>query len=243
MDELPTSPNAGVHLVVLIHGLYGSPANLAVVNEEVHRAASTSSISQAEQAGPSSPYDGGYAESETEVDQLLSEPGPLDSSSLVPGPEVVTLLVNSFTGSHTWDGIDINAHRARRELLTKIDELESQGSRVEGISIMAYSLGGLVGRYLVGLLESTGFWDTYTPICFSTAATPHLGVLKYKTRVNAVVHTIGKRLFSRSGQQLYNLDKYDGTRSLLEVMAAPGTSSSCLGIKLTFEQVGCLCVG
>ncbi|RZA16200.1 MAG: hypothetical protein EOP10_25030, partial [Proteobacteria bacterium] len=33
----------GVHLIVLIHGLYGNPDNLAVVKEELERAASGSS--------------------------------------------------------------------------------------------------------------------------------------------------------------------------------------------------------
>jgi hypothetical protein len=83
----------------------------------------------------------------------------------------------------------------------------------------------VVGRYLAGLLSArTGFFDKIRPVSFSTAATPHLGVLKYGSTLNTVVHTVGRRLFSRSGQQLYCLDKDEawGGRALLQVMADPG---------------------
>jgi hypothetical protein len=84
----------------------------------------------------------------------------------------------------------------------------------------------VVARYLVGLLHarSPSFFDHHKPSSFSTAATPHLGVLKYQTTSNTLIHTIGRRLFSRSGQQLYCLDKDWEGRCLLEVLADPGTS-------------------
>ena len=66
-----------VHLVILIHGLYGSPSNLKVVAEELAKAAE--------------------AKEEGEY-------------------EVVVHLTKSFSGSHTWDGVDVNAHRAADEV-------------------------------------------------------------------------------------------------------------------------------
>lgn len=93
-----------VHLVVLIHGLYGSPANLAVIEEEVVRAGQT-------QSG-------------------------------VNPPEVLIHICKSFTGSHTWDGIDVNAWRASKEVDEVIEKVEESGKRVEHFSVIGYSLGG-----------------------------------------------------------------------------------------------------
>ncbi|EEB87657.1 hypothetical protein MPER_14929, partial [Moniliophthora perniciosa FA553] len=36
-------------------------------------------------------------------------------------------------------------------------------------------LGGLVSRYVVGILYQKGFFKTVTPVNFNTIATPHLG--------------------------------------------------------------------
>lgn len=63
-----------VHLILLIHGLYGTPANLSVVRAELEHAAQESEL------------------------------------------PVVIHITTSFTGSHTWDGIDVNAHRAAQEV-------------------------------------------------------------------------------------------------------------------------------
>jgi len=48
--------------------------------------------------------------------------------------------------------------------------------------------------------------------------------VKYGSTLNTLVHTVGRRLFSRSGQQLYCLDRDWDERAILEVLADPGTS-------------------
>jgi hypothetical protein len=108
-----------VHLILLIHGLYGSPANLAVIKEEVIRAARSGSRST--NSGPSGDDEDGH--------------GPDQS-------DVVVLVATSFKGSHTWDGIDVNAHRASIEIDQEIERLRAQGRCVDRLSIMGYSLGG-----------------------------------------------------------------------------------------------------
>lgn len=92
-----------VHLIVLIHGLYGNPGNLAVVKEELERAAAsaTSAIGDS--------VEDGQDEDEVETQLLL----PSSRSGSVPAR---ILVLKSFQGSHTWDGIDVNAHRAAREV-------------------------------------------------------------------------------------------------------------------------------
>lgn len=50
----------------------------------------------------------------------------------------------------------------------------------------------------------------------------HIGTVRYGSRINSIVNTIGKRLFSRSGQQLFRLDRDVNGRSLLSILADPG---------------------
>ncbi|WWC87476.1 uncharacterized protein L201_002365 [Kwoniella dendrophila CBS 6074] len=189
-----------VHLIILTHGLYGSALNLAAVKEEL--------ISVSSSNTPSSPSS--IASSSSSSRQRL---------------ETVVFLPEGISGARTWDGIDVCAHRIATEIDREIERLEDDGKDVVGFSVMGYSLGGLFSRYLIGILHSRqpSFFSRHKPISFSTAATPHLGVLKYGTLTNTVVHTVGRQLFSRSGRQLYCLDKEPewGGRGLLEVMADP----------------------
>nr|XP_019012466.1 uncharacterized protein I206_03314 [Kwoniella pini CBS 10737]OCF51247.1 hypothetical protein I206_03314 [Kwoniella pini CBS 10737] len=186
-----------VHLIVLTHGLYGSSINLAAVKEELIN---------------------------------LSSPLPLPSSpstsrSAGPALETVVYLPTGIKGPKTWDGIDVCAHRIVEEIDREIERLEDDGKDVVGFSVMGYSLGGLISRYIIGILHARqpSFFSRHKPISFSTAATPHLGVLKYGTLTNTVVHTVGRQLFSRTGRQIYCLDKEPewGGRGLLEMMADP----------------------
>ena len=125
----------GVHLIVLIHGLYGNPDNLAVVKDELERASSHGTSS-------------GYRDrEEDEVEDLLDPSSSASSSSSSSstrsrrnkrkdGLETKILVCKSFTGSHTWDGIDVNAHKAANEIDATIKELEGEGKAVEVFSIV-----------------------------------------------------------------------------------------------------------
>lgn len=130
-----SSATTQVHLIVLIHGLYGNPTNLGVVKEELERASRL-----AQEYGSDGPDKKGKgkarvrapARADTDIDndgeededqveaQLLPPPSPLGgSTSWHRGGRVMrtrVLVLKSFQGSRTWDGIDINAHRAAREV-------------------------------------------------------------------------------------------------------------------------------
>nr|XP_018264423.1 uncharacterized protein I303_02589 [Kwoniella dejecticola CBS 10117]OBR86581.1 hypothetical protein I303_02589 [Kwoniella dejecticola CBS 10117] len=160
-------------------------------------------------------------------EELINLSSPLPSSPSSSGPksrplETVVYLPTGIKGPRTWDGIDIDK---------EIERLEDDGKDVVGFSVMGYSLGGLISRYMIGILHSRqpSFFSRHKPISFSTAATPHLGVLKYGTLTNTVVHTVGRQLFSRTGRQIYSLDKEPqwGGRVLLELMADPGEYIVC----------------
>jgi hypothetical protein len=118
----------GVHLIVLIHGLYGNPDNLKVVKEELERASGH---------GRSSDVSKYQEREEDEVEDLLDSSSLASSSSTRSRRsrlEVKILVCKSFTGSHTWDGIDVNAHKAAGEIDEVIKQLEGEGKAVEVFS-------------------------------------------------------------------------------------------------------------
>ncbi|ADV24636.1 lipid particle protein [Cryptococcus gattii E566] len=175
-----------VHVVLLIHGLWGSPAHLRVAKEELEAA-----------------WGAGAGE----------------------GEELVVMVAGGMTSQLTYDGIDVCASRVAWELDEKVRELEAHGKHVARFSLTGYSLGGLVARYLVGLLHSRSpsFFHRHKPIAFSTIASPHYGIPRYNTLLSTVLCWLGARVMSRSGEQLYVVDKYsdDDPRPLLEIMADP----------------------
>lgn len=103
--------------------------------------------------------------------------------------------------------------------------MEDDVKKVTRFSVTGYSLGGLVARYLLGVLHQRKFFDTVEPVNFTTVATPHIGIVQYPNWRSRTFAFLGPRLLSRTGEQFYAVDKWSATgRSLLEVMADPGTS-------------------
>ena len=85
-----------------------------------------------------------------------------------------------------------------------------------------YLLGGLIARYVVGLMYSRGLFEQYTPTNFTTFATPHLGLRHVnKTFLGQLGDLLGPKLLSASGRQMYLADS--SHRPLLLRMAEKGT--------------------
>lgn len=166
--------------------------------------------------------------------------GALTSQRLWGNPNHLSYLASSLRDKHseeklhilvsktnsntfTYDGIDLGAERVTQEIETYIQGLEKNGSEIKKLSIVGYSLGGLVARYTIGLLYSKGWFDRIKPVNFTTFATPHLGV---KTPLLGVQHTVfnflGSRTLSTSGRQLFTIDTFrDTNRPILSVLADP----------------------
>ena len=105
----------------------------------------------------------------------------------------------------------------------RIRTIEKSGRQVTRFSITGYSLGGLVARYIVGILHHRGFFDTVAPVNFTTIATPHLGLLKYPTWISKVTNRLGPQFLGRTGLQFYAKDSYADTgKPLVEIMADKG---------------------
>ncbi len=131
------------------------------------------------------------------------------------------LVATSNTGSFTYDGIELGGERVAQEIEDTLEKLARSGQEIKKLSIVGYSLGGLIARYAIGLLNSKDWFDTVEPVNFATFATPHLGV---RTPLlgfhNHLWNVLGARTLSVSGRQLFTIDSFRDTgRPLLSVLA------------------------
>ncbi|KAL8790049.1 MAG: hypothetical protein Q9195_006551 [Heterodermia aff. obscurata] len=142
-----------------------------------------------------------------------------------PDDQLHVLIAKSNSGNFTYDGIETGAERVTHEIEESIADLERDGSKIKKISMLGYSLGGLVARYSIGLLHSNGWLDRLEPINFTTFASPHLGVrtpiLGYQSHL---WNSFGSHTLSMSGKQLFGDDTFRDTgRPILCVLADPSS--------------------
>ncbi|KAF1849410.1 lipase/serine esteras-like protein [Cucurbitaria berberidis CBS 394.84] len=140
-----------------------------------------------------------------------------------PEDKVHILVAKRNAGSFTYDGIDTGGERVADEVEQKLEELARSGHDIKKISVIGYSLGGLIARYAIGLLYHKGVFERIQPVNFTTFATPHLGVrTPLKGYHSQIWNVLGARTLSMSGRQLFGIDKLRDTgRSLLSVLADP----------------------
>ena len=131
----------------------------------------------------------------------------------------------------------MGGERLAREIEETLASLSASGQPISKLSVVGYSLGGLIARYSIGLLYSRGWFAAsppsssennngrhqLQPINFTAFASPFLGVRTpsrgYHT---AFWNALGGRTLSASGTQLFLLDTFRDTgRPLLSVLADP----------------------
>lgn len=140
-----------------------------------------------------------------------------------PDDELSILVCERNSSTFTYDGIEIGAERITREIEDAISDLKEDGIKVDRFSIIGYSLGGVIARYIIGLLDSKGYFDYMKPVNFTTFATPHLGARTPRVgRTSALWNALGARTLSASGRQLFGVDSFRDTgRPLLSILADP----------------------
>ena len=144
------------------------------------------------------------------------------------------LVPTSNTGHFTYDGIETCAERATDEIQKYI--ASPAGASLQKISVIGYSLGGLVARYCVGLLFAAGIFDRIQPLNFTTFATPHVGV---RTPLGpfpgsfpqTIFNALGPRTLSVSGRQMWMIDSFRNTKRPLLVIMADQASIFIQGLK------------
>ncbi|KAF4554929.1 Serine esterase-like protein [Elsinoe fawcettii] len=139
--------------------------------------------------------------------------------------QIHLLVAKSNANYFTYDGIETGGERITHEIEGEIKKLEEKGTSIQKLSVIGYSMGGLVARYAVGLLDSAGLFKTIKPVNFTTFATPHLGVRAPLTgTASQVWNVLGARTLSTSGQQMFLVDTFRDTgRPLLSLMADPNS--------------------
>lgn len=139
--------------------------------------------------------------------------------------KVHILITKRNAGNFTYDGIETGGERVAGEVEETLREFAQSGRTIEKISVIGYSLGGLVARYAIGLLYSKNLFETITPVNFTTFATPHLGArTPRRGHFSYVFNVLGARTLSASGRQLFLVDDFRDTgRPLLSVLADPNS--------------------
>ena len=125
----------------------------------------------------------------------------------------------------TYDGIEVGAERVAQEIEDEVERLEKDGTHIKKLSMVGYSLGGLIARYAIGLLYSRGWFDRLKPVNFTTFASPHLGVRAPVSGVHTTAwNYLAARTLSQSGRQLFLIDTFrNHGRPLLSVMVDPNS--------------------
>ncbi|EMG48383.1 LPL1 Lipid droplet phospholipase 1 [Candida maltosa Xu316] len=148
------------------------------------------------------------------IEQFINHSVPSSTSD-----KIVTIKPSCFRFWKTYDGLELNSQRIVSEIFYEIESLKEKNNLdVVKISFVGYSLGGLISRYVIGLLQDLKFFDKIKPVFFTTFATPHVGIEFFNDNVfDAVANRVGPYLFGKSGGQLFISD-YD---KILVTMADP----------------------
>ncbi|KAG2447611.1 hypothetical protein HYH02_007531 [Chlamydomonas schloesseri] len=103
-------------------------------------------------------------------------------------------------------------------------ELAKQGKPVTRLSMIGYSMGGLMNRYTAGKLYAEGVFDEggVTPVNFITVATPHLGAWRLPVNLlNRAFNYLVPVTTSRSGYQIMLQDQHVWGKPLMCLMSHP----------------------
>ncbi|KUI62666.1 hypothetical protein VP1G_09794 [Cytospora mali] len=138
-----------------------------------------------------------------------------------PADKLYILCAKRNSGSFTYDGIELGGERVCLEIEEELRAIEARGGKIKKLSVVGYSLGGLVARYAIGLLYAKGVLDNLECMNFTAFASPFIGVrTPLHGGANHLWNVLGARTLSTSGRQLFTIDKFRDTgRPLLSVLA------------------------
>lgn len=138
-----------------------------------------------------------------------------------PKENAIFLLPSQNSKFKTFDGIEILGYRALLEICQFIrkhnNSSDLETKQITKISIIGYSLGGLVSRFVVGKMftECAEYFKGIEPVLFLTVASPHLGIRFFnpsssifRTFLNPVLTVLGSNALGKSGRELFIANRY-----------------------------------
>ncbi|KAJ3382125.1 hypothetical protein HDU84_004599 [Entophlyctis sp. JEL0112] len=153
------------------------------------------------------------------IKECVNEKGVGDDGVVI---EILNPDVNS--GTRTYAGIDGCGARIASLVLDRLDAADKP--RVTHISFIGYSQGGLILRYVIGVLEALDVFNNVAPITFATFATPHLGARRDSPQQSALFKSLfngAAAVFAaQSGAQMMVTDTsvFRG-RAIVNILADP----------------------
>ncbi|KAF9196826.1 hypothetical protein BGZ49_002696 [Haplosporangium sp. Z 27] len=239
--DTPTTPieaHQGVHLVVLHHGLWGNKGHVDFIAQQFKkRFGDRILVYRAESNESSLTYDGvdicgqRAVEEITKVIQVIEEGGDISDLRGQKDKKKNKSKNNQKNTSSQSSSPNQSNFSSNNNSRDDVSATSSNGTpkKVTQFSYIGYSLGGLIGRFLVGLLQMEKFFDPVDqggrgiePLYFITMATPHLGIRKPSdTTWSKMFNYLSSRMLSRAGEQMQLVDDYVDRKPLLLVMSEP----------------------
>lgn len=156
------------------------------------------------------------------ADQIEHHVNPVD-----PQEKAIVYTTESHSGYLTYDGIGVNGKRVADEIQGQKRLLECDG-KVTKVSMIGYSMGGLIARYAIGILKHVGFFKTVKPVYFVTFCTPHVGAINPGNLLSSqIFNMVAPYVLSHTGLQMFLRDRSPASSNsllpLLEWMADPSS--------------------
>ncbi|KAF8973436.1 hypothetical protein BGZ46_009851 [Entomortierella lignicola] len=205
--NIETSSHEGIHLIVLQHGLWGNVKHVNFIAEQLKQGLGNRIlVYRAHSNQNSHTYDGVDICGQRLVQEIH---------------EVIKVIEEGG------DVKQMKGHRRsrKRHVKSKVamdftTMLRNGKRKVTQFSFVGYSLGGIVGRFAIGILELEGFFERIKPMFYVTMASPHLGIHHPNvSKWSKFFNYLTKHALNRTGLQMQLDDDYVDHKPILLVMS------------------------
>ncbi|KAG0372795.1 hypothetical protein BGX24_012579 [Mortierella sp. AD032] len=226
-----------VHLIILHHGLWGNVGHVRFIAEQFKQRLGDRLLVYRAQANESAfTYDGIDVCGQRLVQEIHSVIKVIEDGGNIEEMKGQKLDIAEKSNKKTKEqknSITTTEDLSENNLNTTTTESGSGSGkkqrRVAQFSFLGYSLGGLIGRFAMAMLDLEGFFTPrdqggrgVEPVYFVTMATPHLGIRQpSRSRSTQLFNFLSARMLSRTGEQLQLVDDYLDGKPILLVMSEP----------------------
>ncbi|KAF9541957.1 hypothetical protein EC957_002517 [Mortierella hygrophila] len=232
---MTTTDYEKVHLIILHHGLWGNVGHVRFIAEQFKQRLGDRLLVYRAQANESAyTYDGIDVCGQRLVQEIHSVVKVIENGGNIEEMKGQKLKPTTAAKSDETKQGTANTSNKNEDRSKDIITAGSSGSgrkqrKVAQFSFLGYSLGGLIGRFAIAMLDLEGFFTSkeeggrgVEPVYFVTMATPHLGIRQpSRSRFTKVFNFLSARMLSRTGEQLQLVDDYVDRKPILLVMSEP----------------------